>query len=663
MKDTSNYWKNNEFINELIDLLPSPVFWKDTASVFLGCNKAFSDLAGLDSPQDIIGKTDYDLPWGQFQAKSYIQDDQDIIQSKKPKLNIEESQTLSNQKDMVLLTSKIPLFSRNGEIMGVLGIFHDITERKQMELSLAQAKNAAEAANHAKSEFIANMSHDIRTPLAGVVGMSHLLEEDAVNPIQKQYAHWIGQSGNQLLDMLNGILDVVSAENVNETDLHQERFNIRLLVEDILQLERPSALLKGLEFITHVDEDIPHCLISDVTKLHRIILNLLGNAIKFTETGHVKLNVSLIERRHDCATVRFEVSDTGIGISPEMQGMVFDRFFRVTPAYRGVYTGNGVGLHIAQSYANLLGGKINLTSELGAGATFCFDLLLQIAHVAGAPVMSKKTPKPLTKTSPTPRPLANKAPKNAPHLLLIEDSSIALLVLENMVADAGFRFTSAVDGETALKLATTQSFDLILTDLGLPGISGIDFTAALRAFEVEKNKSPIPIIGLTAHANAKIKQNCIQSGMNAVFSKVVTKEILEKIESTWLSSRPIENTTDLPNREYEFFDPALALNNLNNNKALFHTLLPELMDQYLPEDIAFIKTAHAKKDWHRVVALALKIKSGAICAGATKLCNACDSLEYGDRDKSVDELEKLYHQFIQIAEDTRWAMKTWFEKR
>ena len=450
----------------------------------------------------------------------------------------EEFAKLANGKIIIELTFKTPLKNEHDEIIGIIGTSLDITERKEMEKALHESQIAAEAANQAKTKFIANMSHDIRTPLTGVVGMSKLLEDNVIDPKLKQYARWLGESGDQLLKMLNGILDVVSADNASEEDIYEEAIDIRRTIQDILQLERPSILIKGIDLMTHVDETIPVCIITDSTKLHRILLNLLGNAIKFTEKGHVKLIIQHLATHDDTATLRFEVSDTGIGIPQNLLDKVFDRFFRVTPSYNGTYTGHGVGLHIAQSYAHLLGSEIKLISKPNIGTTFSFDLSLQIGDEHQ--LMKTKSLSHTVNRSKT-----CESTENVPHLLLVEDNSIALLMLENLVTKAGCHFTTATNGETALNLAKAHRFDLIITDLGLPVLSGIEFTTQLRAFEAASNRPAVPIIGLTAHAEEKIKQNCKQMGMNEALTKPMTLDMLNIITSTYLTPKASDHLSAL----------------------------------------------------------------------------------------------------------------------
>lgn len=524
MDKKEQYWKEKQFINDLLNLLPTAIFWKNTEGVFLGCNKRFSELSGIKSPEEIIGKTDYDMPWGKQQADLYIKDDKEIILTKKPKSNIEEALTLSDGSELFLLTNKIPLFSAEGEIMGVLGIFYDITERKNMELSLEKAKDIAEAANKAKTEFIANMSHDIRTPLSGVIGLSQILEHSLSNETQKEQAHLLHDSGEVLLTMLNEILDDLRAENLTDNDLKEETFDIHQCIQDLVRLELPTTTLKHLKLAVAIDNDIPQYIVSDRKKIHRILLNLLGNAIKFTQSGKITIEVKCLEKDNAKVHLQFGVADTGVGIPKELQQKVFDRFFRVTSSYKGLYKGHGLGLHIAQSYVSLLGGHITLTSEKDVGSTFHFDVSCAVGD--GPCLDSKSHTKTMKHTAPSTR-----HDKKPPHLLLVEDNLIALKVIEIMVKGAGYTFSSAEDGEKALWLAQSIDFDLIITDIGLPGISGYELTQHIRDWEKSQNKPPIPILGLTGHALEAVKQECMDSGMNKVYAKPITQAVLKEITS------------------------------------------------------------------------------------------------------------------------------------
>ena len=415
-----------------------------------------------------------------------------------------------------------PLYDENGICFGVTGLAIDVTEQKNAEIVLKIAKEAAESANRAKTAFIANMSHDIRTPLSGIVGLSALLEDSVQHPEQKQYAHWINESGGQLLGLLNGILDVVSAENVREDDLHEESFDLSQCIRDIVQLELPTTKLKHLDLRFEINEDVPAYIISDRTKIHRILLNFLGNAIKFTDAGHITIKVTCQAIDNHRAQLQFSVADTGIGIPLELQDSVFDRFYRASPSYKGTYTGHGVGLHIAQSYAKLLNGDITLTSQEGVGTTFYFNLSCKIGV---------DTAERINTTSSTLCP----SNKKSPYILLVEDNPIAMKIVKSIVATAGCQLDAAVDGKQALELATSKTFDLIITDIGLPGISGHEFTRQFRTWETTRPQKPIPIIGLTAHARETAMKECLDCGMNDVFSKPMTPQMMQAIKEKYIN--------------------------------------------------------------------------------------------------------------------------------
>ncbi len=356
--EEETYWKEKEFVVELVNQLPAAIFWKNAESVFMGCNKTFAKLAGLPSPQDIIGKTDYDLPWGKNQARLYRNDDLAVINSKQAKQQIEENQTLADGKEIVLLTSKMPLFSSSGQVMGILGIFHDITDRKKMELSLAQSKDLAESANRAKSEFLRNMEHQLRTPFSGVYSLVRLLADEETQPEKKEMLELTCQSAKEFLDLLNDIIDFSRFQTENSGIL-AKKFDLRSLLEKAITMQRAAAVAKGLALTLSYPEDLPNVFISDPYRLRRIILNLLSNAIRFTAKGHVSVRIKLakvIDTRN--MILQLIVTDTGIGIPPEKQTLIYEKFYRVYPANQNKYLGAGLGLPLVKQLMTDLEGEI-----------------------------------------------------------------------------------------------------------------------------------------------------------------------------------------------------------------------------------------------------------------------------------------------------------------
>src|SRR3990167_9845781 len=260
------------------------------------------------------------------------------------------------------MVTKCPIKNYDGEVIGTVGCSVDITHIKELEKELRIAKEKAESASQAKSEFIANMSHDIRTPLTGIIGLSRILEEEATTLEEKQHARWVQESGERLLSLLNGVLDIVANDRANENDVRLETFDLYQVVQNVLELERAAVKARQLDIKTHFEGKVPHYVISDKMKLHRIILNLVGNAIKFTKKGHISIGVKLISVEKNIAYIEFQIEDTGIGIPDELQAKVFERFFKVSSSYKGIYTGNGIGLNIAKKFVELLGGNIALKS-------------------------------------------------------------------------------------------------------------------------------------------------------------------------------------------------------------------------------------------------------------------------------------------------------------
>ena len=690
--------KEPEIMNDKLEVLqlqnvikyaPCFFYWKDINSVYQGCNEEFVRLAGLQSREDVKGKTDFDLIW-KDRAELYVAIDKEVIKSGVPILNHVEVITVSSNKTITAITNKVPMLDNTGRIIGILGITTDITHQKEIEKALCVAKELAEVANHAKTEFIANMSHDIRTPLSGVVGMTKIMKDITNDPKQKQYAHWINESGEQLLNLLNGILDVISAENMNDNDLVQETFDLHHCIQDIVQLETPTIKLKNLDLNIDIPNNIPRFFISDRTKLHRILLNLLGNSIKFTPKGHVAITVTLLERLNESARLRFSISDTGIGIPEELQSKVFDRFFRVDPSYRGIYKSQGIGLHIAQSHVKLLGGEIKVTSKANQGTTFYFELLLKIdleeekdnPRCAQSADENETTLGKVKNIPLKPDVTASCSQHEALHLLLIEDNPIALRTIEMIAADAGYQYSSAENAELGFELIQSTPFDIIITDIGLPGMSGGELSHTIRLWEQASNRKPVPIIGLTAHTGKTEIQKYLQSGMNKILIKPATVSMIQNVIDELITGKQAQlvpkvaiSTTkqgglgpDLPETEEELFKleqlPVLDIENglqILGSKVVLKDLLTVMLHEGIDADKQAIEHAHAKHDWNKIEALAHKIKGGAAYCGTIKMHRACQYLERYQKAGHSHLQNELYHQLITVVEQTRAAISEWLE--
>ena len=357
------------FLKQFTRSLPQHVFWKNSLSVYLGCNERYAELVGLSSVDEIIGKTDTDLPWqSSHSAALFQQGDQETL-SGKPIYNHEETLVLPNGKKIIALVSKLPILDDDGQALGVVGYFSDITELKQKEQELQKAKQLAEAANQAKSAFIANISHDIRTPLSGLVGLAEIIADHLQLPSQQENMRDLVETGYALLKLLNEIIEFSRLE-LSELPRSDLKFNLTELLNHVVALEKPSAAGKNLALSLWVDKAIPSYLIGDSIRLHRILLNLISNAIKFTRTGFVRIRAELAQQQGRELILKITVQDSGIGISADQQSLIFSRFTRLIPSYRGLYAGSGLGLTVAKQFITDMHGEIYVDSQEQQGSTF-----------------------------------------------------------------------------------------------------------------------------------------------------------------------------------------------------------------------------------------------------------------------------------------------------
>jgi PAS domain S-box-containing protein len=661
-------------LENVVKFAPGFLYWKNNDSVYQGCNDEFARLAGLKNRAEVKGKTDFDLIWKDG-AELYVEIDKGVVESGVARLDHVEIIAVSNSKTITAITNKVPMRDSNGNVIGILGITTDITHQKEVELALNAAKELAEVANQAKSDFIANMSHDIRTPLSGIVGMSKLLEESALSSQERQYAQWVNESGNQLLELLNGVLDVISADTVREDDLNEKTFDLYKTIQSIKQLELPAIQTKQIEFKIEINEQVPRYVVSDKTKFHRILLNLLGNAIKFTNKGYVMIAVKPLGFNENSVQLEIRVEDTGIGIPDDVLAHLFDRFFRVNPSYKGIYRGHGLGLHIAQKYASLLKGDITVQSQVGKGTQFYFTLWLKLGDTPENVVE-------LNKISVPHAPSQAKKPANIlhdmaddatqPHLLLVEDNAIALRLLETLCTQYGCRFTSAVDGEQAFDLVKSTAFDLIVTDFGLPGISGVELTYAIREWETSLNKPATAIIGLTAHGLQEAGSPGMRAGMNKILQKPIRPETMQMLIEEFINLKdpiienaPIGLGLDLPNTEAQLFQleayPLLdTVNGIQclGSEAVLKELLSQMINEFPKDEIA-LKEAYSEKDWILIEKIAHKIKGGAVYCGTIKLKYACQYVERYQKAGHTRQLNKLYLQLLHVIAETKGAIGDW----
>ncbi|MDQ6992988.1 MAG: ATP-binding protein [Mariprofundus sp.] len=391
---------------------------------------------------------------------------------------------------------------------------------EQQAESLALARDEALAATDAKSAFLANMSHEIRTPMNGVLGMTELLLSTTLSKQQQSYAGIIQRSGKALLKVINDILDF-SKNEAGKLVLLSEPFCPRTLIEDVSELLSEQAVAKNIELNTDLPEALPSLLSGDALRLQQVLINLISNAVKFTASGKVIVGVRILQQQAELIRLDFSVKDSGIGIAPEKQQLIFTAFAQSDVSSTRDYGGTGLGLSICTQLVSAMDGEIRLESSLGQGSTFSFALTF--------PIVKKPTETPPVQQQPVAH--SSQVNFSQMHILLAEDNAVNRLVATAALERIGCRVSIAEDGQQALTMYQSGDIDLILMDCSMPVMDGYTATSMIRQQEQQQNpgeKEHIPIIALTAHVMPEDRERCLQAGMDAYLSKPFSREQLRE---------------------------------------------------------------------------------------------------------------------------------------
>jgi signal transduction histidine kinase/CheY-like chemotaxis protein len=468
---------------------------KDTQSRYITCNDAFAKLVGFDSPSDIVDKTDFDLAWQipGDNATCFRQGDK-IALAGKILTDQEEVLSLPQQLPIVVRVHKRPIIDAEKNVLGILGVAEDITSQKKMEGALSDAQDAAKLAQTAKQTFICNIAHSLRTPLTGMISFTEILSEKLHQTPEGKVLNVVKVAQGQLLVRINQLIEYLATQK--SSLLQIKPFASADLSAQIEGLYLPAAQQKGLS-LEVVKENLPVDLMGDFTRISTLLLELVSNAIEFTQQGNVKVNLSY---RDKTAELIFRISDTGRGFDNDKRTQIFQPFERLKPAYQHDTPGMGLGLPLVNNHLKALGGNIQVESTPGKGS--CFIVTLPTKQ---APLLP---------------------------LLIVEDNPMARLFLSSLLESLGYEYDTAEDGKSALEAVKKNSYQLIILDIGLPDISGIEVAKRIHEFQPKQ-----AIVALSAHLYEETKADALAAGMMDAYQKPLSTEKIKELLKKAYSNR------------------------------------------------------------------------------------------------------------------------------
>jgi signal transduction histidine kinase/CheY-like chemotaxis protein/CHASE3 domain sensor protein len=533
-----------------------------------------------------------------------------------------------------------PLINQNGTVEKTIEVILDITERKQAEEALKFAKQEAEEANHAKSQFLANMSHEIRTPMNAIVGFSDMLADEDLTQNQKADVNTIRGSAKSLLHLINDILDFSKIE-AGQLDVEMTNCSLGKLLNSIESMMMPLAKEKSLDFKIVTNKEVPAQIHSDPYRLQQCLVNLTNNAHKFTEQGHVHLQVSLREdkRQH---FIRFDVEDTGIGIPDDKQQAIFESFTQVDGSTTRKYGGTGLGLTVTRQLAELLGGELTLTSEEGKGSVFSLVIPIGV-DIVGQPLLDRDK----ARNQVTDESRKADTAMFSGKVLVAEDIEGSQILMKLMLTKLGVDVTIAEDGNQALQKALSQSFDLILMDMQMPHMNGYEATRALK-----QQGYKTPIVALTANAMKGDDQKCVDAGCDDYLTKPIDRRELPRILAKYLPGRQTSKTIDsVPAQAHE--SPQIsseALSSKSNNADDIGTIIDwdQLIERLGDEDTVREIMPVYIKDTQELLAKLSQALEMADCAAIAAHAHALKGI---GKNLSVGRLADVAHQMEQASRD------------
>jgi two-component system, sensor histidine kinase len=521
---------------------------------------------------------------------------------------------------------------------------------EELAANLGQARREAESASQAKSAFLANISHEIRTPFHGLMGMLSLLRETGLAPKQIDYLRTATESADHLLAILNDILDMSQLESGRLT-LNPAPVDLRALLRDVEALMRPQALAKSLALHIDTEPSVPERVMADATRLKQILFNLLANAIKFSDQGVVLLHLRLRAGPEAEPEIEFAVVDTGIGMDSATLGRLFNRFAQGDNSRSRRHSGTGLGLEISRNLARLMHGDITVTSRLGEGSTFTVRLPLQAVQDSGSSVSGAPTAPP--------------RPGRGLHVLVAEDHPVNRQYLAALMENLGHTAHFCANGQEAVRAAADDNFDLVLMDLHMPIVDGVDATRAIRALP-HPGRSTVPIVAMTADAFAETRERCLVAGMNDFLTKPVSPQKLATLLRQLFGGARDSPMASLFSRAGSARPPLLqGTPPLLDDSAIEAALaampkrqLGQMMQSFLdhgPQTVQHLRSAVRDAQPLELRVNAHAAKGAALNLGLAALAHTAQALQEGASHLAAHEIARLVQHYEELLPRTRQA--------
>ena len=613
------------FTQQLFANIPMPIFFQDVDGCYKGINRAWELFFDLPIVE-VHSKKNQDI----YQADKKFADELDyadeIVLKSHSSYTFEYKYLKADNTNAHIIVTKSVFTTQDGSIAGIISAIADITEQK-----------VAEKSNQAKSLFLANMSHELRTPLNSVIVLSELLSKQ-LRKREKEFASIIHSSATHLLGLINNVLDFAQIESGNMR-LAKDIMNLKEVCQSVKDILTPQLTTKNIHLDLEFDRNLPELIVGDDQRLRQILINIVGNSVKFTERGMVKLSVLLLGISADKVKVKFEIQDTGVGIAEKDRQVIFDKFSQVDGSITRDYGGTGLGLAITKQICNLMGGDIGLNSKLGVGSTFWLVLDFDVARQEDY-VTEDNTE--ITK-------------QTSLNILVAEDDEINRYVIEQLLVQAGHCPTLVADGVIALEALNEQPFELVILDFQMPNMSGLEVAQNIRRQEKEKNSGRTPIIILTADATKQVVEECsnfvdgvetkpiLPDKLNKVINNVVGKKV-----STLVTGNTVNMDTTARMIDISVINGIVAMQHgqefLGKLVKTFKEVAGEDIER-LKIDIRKCKVEDARKKLH-------KLRGSAKSIGAEMLFQELDKFYNYNESKWQKNCEKFMLDIDEIFKDT-----------